>query len=209
MKSFILFGLLFYFTSSLNIGEVMQETYVLQQIEEQAEYWEQKSISGHFFSADERDTISEKLISKNSGLRIPNFYDSISYEEVVDYHTKKDPLLILSDFNRDSITCSGQIFGLYWLKNLGDLNGDGLDEIGLIFDYADWSNINSCAIYSHQEGWKMIGSFGILESDLYQSEKPIDEVMDSLITRVGKNQLRVLEYDYGDRSERVIDFLPN
>lgn len=209
MNSLILFGLLFHFITSVETTEVEQEIHLNQQIEEQADYWEQNTISGHFFSTEKLDTLSEKLVSKTTGLRIPNFYDSISYEEVVDYHTKKDPLLILSDYDRDSITCSGQIFGLYWLKNLGDLNGDGLDEIGLIFDYADWSNLNSCQIHSYQNEWKMIGRFGILELDLYQTEKSIDEVMDSLITRVGKNRIRVLEYDYGDRSERVIDFLPN
>lgn len=60
------------------------------------------------------------------------------------------------------LTFTGQ--GVYCLINIGDNNNDGKDEIALVPDLPDYSNLNSCHIYSVCDGtWKKLFSFGIFE----------------------------------------------
>ncbi|PWK79273.1 hypothetical protein LX99_01730 [Mucilaginibacter oryzae] len=58
-------------------------------------------------------------------------------------------------------------FGLYFLKNEGDLNGDGKDEISLVTNKADWSNLNEYTIMTYRHGkWNTLYWFPIWEWQL-------------------------------------------
>ncbi|UOE46459.1 hypothetical protein MTO98_18835 [Mucilaginibacter sp. SMC90] len=57
--------------------------------------------------------------------------------------------------------------GLLYLKNEGDLNGDGGDEISCVTNKADWSNLNVCTIMTYKNGkWNMLYWFPIWEWQL-------------------------------------------
>lgn len=59
----------------------------------------------------------------------------------------------------------GTAQGLYCLINIGDINHDGKDEVALVADFCDYSNVNSCKIYSlcHNR-WTLLKEFGIHEA---------------------------------------------
>lgn len=55
-----------------------------------------------------------------------------------------------------------QIFGILDIKNLGNINEIPGDEFALIVDWADWSNVNTCQIYSLiNNEWNQIFDFEI------------------------------------------------
>ena len=65
------------------------------------------------------------------------------------------------------ISKAEQLLGLYFLKNEGDLNGDGNDEVSYIINAADWSACNTCHIVSYKKGkWNEIFSFAIRDWQL-------------------------------------------
>ncbi|HTF81568.1 MAG TPA: hypothetical protein VL947_07580 [Cytophagales bacterium] len=66
----------------------------------------------------------------------------------------------------------GQLLGLSYLKNEGDLNGDGNDEVSYVVKWADWSSRNSCHIVTYKnKRWVVLYSFSIAEWQLPELPK--------------------------------------
>lgn len=58
-----------------------------------------------------------------------------------------------------------QAEGLYCLLNVGDTNADGTDELALVVDWTDDTNLNSCRIQALCSGrWTLLSHFSIHES---------------------------------------------
>ena len=77
--------------------------------------------------------------------------------------------------NKDTLHL-GAAQGLYCLINIGDNNSDGRDEIALVVDYLDYSNRNTCKIYTLcNNKWTLLKQFGIHESafDFSNEEAPV------------------------------------
>ncbi|MEO6630400.1 MAG: hypothetical protein ABIN13_01720, partial [Mucilaginibacter sp.] len=65
------------------------------------------------------------------------------------------------------ITTNPQLLGLAYLKNEGDLDGDGGDEVSYVINWADWSNVNTWHIDTYKHGkWKDLYSFSIRDWQL-------------------------------------------
>jgi hypothetical protein len=59
------------------------------------------------------------------------------------------------------------VLGLSYLKNEGDLNGDGGDEISYVGNWADWSSCNTWHIMTYKNNkWKELYSFPMREWQL-------------------------------------------
>lgn len=133
-------------------------------------------IKGDFDGDGKKETITERYISASDGRETNKWYDStVFFEQLVELILNKEPIsFIVSDNTKiDTLYISkgGQVFGLSILKNEGDLNGDGRDEIGYLGDWADWSSMNSYHILSFTKaGWKEIYSFEA--RDWYAPEMP-------------------------------------
>lgn len=57
--------------------------------------------------------------------------------------------------------------GFLYLRNEGDLNGDGAHEFSFVPDAADFSNVNTCFIISLKNGkWTVGAAFDVLETEL-------------------------------------------
>jgi hypothetical protein len=122
---------------------------------------------GDFDGDGKKDTIFEHNFSKLKKEEIETAPDPVKndWEEVIKWFHKQDSDLYLSfkNSNKDTLHL-GKALGLYCLLNIGDNNFDGKDEIAFVVDHLDFSNLNSCKIYSLCKGkWTELKQFNIDE----------------------------------------------
>ncbi len=125
------------------------------------------------FDGDGRD---EKLIEHYfSGLNhkeTNKFYGNLQdYDELVELTIQKEPSSFVVSDNKSidtlHISSSQQQFGVLYLKNEGDLNGDGTDEVSYVINWADWSNLNTWYIVTYKnKKWRELYSFPIWDWQL-------------------------------------------
>lgn len=104
-------------------------------------------LYGDFDGDGRPDTLTEHFFSGIDNRETNKYYKDIDYDLQVRLNDQKEPYVFVSGSNHDIDTLhtgSGQVLGLSWLKNEGDLNGDGTDEVSYVSDWADWSNFNTC-----------------------------------------------------------------
>ena len=134
-----------------------------------------KSIIGDFDGDKKADTLAEIHISEKENNIITEIPFINDYDNLVDYYFKHSIRTSLKSSNKRIKDLDlGTSFGVYCLINIGDNNGDKKDEIALVIDYCDFSNLNSCKIYSLcNNNWKMIHHFAIHEAvfDYIEGEK--------------------------------------
>lgn len=138
-----------------------------------------KSIVGDFDGDSISDRLYEILRSRKTGCLIDSIYyvespesNMSHYDILVDSLISLQPVLKLkSQGNLHEIELhQGQIFGILLMQNMGNINDQPGDEIAIIQNYADWSNCNSCSIYSFCSGsWHKVFSFEIREYELYEA----------------------------------------
>lgn len=128
------------------------------------------TIQGDFDGDGKQENLVEHYIS--NGKETNKYYDGVEeYYDMVDLVIKKNPeSFALSDNTKIDtlqINSGGQLFGISYLKNEGDLNGDGTDEVSYVIDYADFSNLNSWHIVNYKnKEWKEIYTFPIWDWQL-------------------------------------------
>ncbi len=139
------------------------------------EQLESKSIIGDFDGDKKADTLTEIHTSEEENNIITEIPFINDYDNLVDYYFKHSIRTSLKSSNKRIKDLDlGTSFGVYCLINIGDNNGDKKDEIALVIDYCDFSNLNSCKIYSLcNNNWKMIYHFAIHEAafDYIEGEK--------------------------------------
>jgi hypothetical protein len=129
-------------------------------------------ISGDFNGDHKKEQLIEHYFSGMDHKESNKFYDNLSnFEQLVVLSTEKKPFSFLSSDNKEidtlKIHSGDQLLGLLYLKNEGDLNGDGGDEISYVINWADWSNVNTCHIMTYNEHqWKELHSFDIWDGQL-------------------------------------------
>jgi hypothetical protein len=79
-------------------------------------------------------------------------------------------------------------FGIMYMKNEGDLDGNGTDEVGLLVDWADYSQVNTYRVYTFKnQKWKEVLSFEVREFD-------VSPPFDGFLFRNAKGQLMAKTY---------------
>lgn len=118
------------------------------------------------------DTLKEHYYSMMRHRETNKFFDSVSYDGMVGLAIEQDPWSFVTSSNKkmDTLQISkdaGQLFGIAWMKNEGDLFGDGKDEVSYVIDWADWSSVNTCHLMTHTEkGWKEIYRFEVRDWEI-------------------------------------------
>lgn len=132
-------------------------------------------ITGDFDGDRKIDTITQYIGSK---------YKEIVFDSIVDPYKNHWDIIENWHFNRATdlrVTINkpqikdlnlGTSQGLYCLINIGDNNYDRKDEIALVVDRLDASNLNTCKIFSICNGeWKLLKEFGVNEDSLNYTDK--------------------------------------
>ncbi len=137
-------------------------------------------IQGDFDGDGLKEILQEHYFSCKENKETNKFYDSLDYDQLAALTIDKDPISYAT-FNKRIDTlwiadgqgqyapayCGGQLLGLSYMKNEGDLDGDGGDEISYVINWADWSSINSCHLVSYKKKkWKQLYSFEIRDWQL-------------------------------------------
>jgi hypothetical protein len=129
-------------------------------------------IIGDFDGDGKREKLKEHFYSKINNKESNKFYENLSdYSQLVALTIKKEPFsFVKSDNSRVDtlrIYSGGQHLGLSYLKNEGDLNGDGTDEVSYVINWADWSNLNTWHLVTYQnKKWTELYSFPIWDWQL-------------------------------------------
>jgi hypothetical protein len=123
-------------------------------------------IKGDFDGDGIKETLTEHFYSKKLNRETYKFYDSLHGYDLIGLNSYKKPrsFMTCSTKKMDTLTISDSDWqiGLSFMKNEGDLNGDGGDEISYVVNWADFSNCNRCYIKTWKNGqWKELYSFDI------------------------------------------------
>jgi len=129
------------------------------------------TITGDFDGKGKKEILTEHFISGIDYKETNKFYENGDYDTLVHLNTKKKPISLLTCNDKHIhdliIDSKGYSLGLAYLKNEGDLDGDGVDEISYVVDWADWSNVNFCVIMTYKNHkWKELYTFQIRDWQL-------------------------------------------
>lgn len=123
-------------------------------------------ITGDFDSDGQQETLTEFYYSHRNQTETNKYFQGIEDVWVL-YDSaevrKCQSFLLCSNPKLDTIPVSG-ILGPIWLKNEGDLDGDGGDEVSYVASYPQQSSVNFCHLLSYKKNqWKELYTFEIRE----------------------------------------------
>lgn len=123
-------------------------------------------ISGDFDGDGKQEQLTEHYYSAIDHNETNKWVADIDYEDLVRLTMQNEPYTFLTSDNHAidtfRITNAPQQSGLAFLKNEGDLNGDGIDEISYVVNWADWSSLNTWYIATYKDKkWQILYSFPI------------------------------------------------
>ncbi len=196
------------------------------------------AIDGDFDGDGNKETLVEHYYSMLEKSETNKYYEGLEdYDRLVDLTVRKKPYsFVVSDnqlIDTLRISTNEQLLGLSFLKNEGDLNGDGNDEVSYVVDWADWSNINTWHIMTYRHNkWQEMYSFTIWDwqlPDLPQNnkdyscmglfdgvavvtddstnrliEKEFNEFQ-GLVKKIKKNRIRVIRNKNAEVDTAIID----
>jgi len=137
-------------------------------------------ISGDFNGDGKPENLAEHYYSRRDKKESPKFYDNIENDwQVWDSVMKKQPysFALPDDTSIDTLRISKekQLYGIAYLKNEGDLNDDGTDEVSYVIDFADASGMNTCYLVTYKnDKWRELYSFQTRDWEV--PELPLDAV---------------------------------
>ena len=177
------------------------------QIETKSDNFSDRLMITGDFDGDKRiDTLKESFISSIDG-KETNKYSYIEYDSLVALTIKKKPVCRLISNNLTTlfvIKDKYQLFGLAFLKNEGDLDNDGSDELGLIVDWADWSNVNYYQVFSYKnKNWTELFDFEIRDFDISDLKENKDTK--GLLYRDNNGDLTAKTWEIGEQIDKKID----
>ena len=166
-------------------------------------------LTGDFNGDGIKDTLYEHYFSKtlNKEVPVPHSNGDLDLaDSIIGKVYDLAPISFMTCSNNKIDTLyfsnSSPLFGLYYIKNEGDLDGDGGDEISFILAWADYSTTNECYIISYKKGrWVNLYSFPTWEW-------AADEQMDKggLIKKLSTNKIEVnYRTDEADQATKIVD----
>ncbi|MDQ3110103.1 MAG: hypothetical protein M3R17_09425 [Bacteroidota bacterium] len=125
-------------------------------------------IKGDFDGDGKQELLTEHFYSRKLKRECCKFYDRMDYDHLVAFTVRKESFSFITCTNGKIDTCvignDAQLFGVAFMKNEGDLDGNGTDEFSYVANWADWSNCNSCHIMTYQKHkWKELYVFDVWE----------------------------------------------
>ena len=124
-------------------------------------------VSGNFDGSGKIDTLFQHTFSKKTNseiIQVPNPKEN-DWNLVENwFYNQEAEVFLASKFKKYNTLHLGIAQGLYCLLNIGDNNNDGKDEIALVIDKLDNSQVNTCKIYSYcGNSWIVLKQFDVFE----------------------------------------------
>jgi hypothetical protein len=124
-------------------------------------------VTGDFDGDRKIDTLYEHYTDSTFKIEAPKYYDSqdsnFDYSDVIFLNEYLNKQSFIQWKGKDVKIFGGQL-GFHYIENCGDVNLDGKDEILVVNQWSDWSNLNHAVIYTFkQKQWKKIFSIPIWE----------------------------------------------
>ncbi|MDP4203518.1 MAG: hypothetical protein Q8861_12555 [Bacteroidota bacterium] len=177
-RNTIIFGIIAFILTSCNISGGNKKLTQRTQLPTSKElHIDKLFIVGNFNGDNTLDTIKESYINSLTGKEIvkPDITD-FALEKIVKTNALSRLYSNISGVDTFIVTRISQQRGLYYLKNLGDINGDKKDEFGYIIDWADESNLNSIHVMTLNNGRIVeLFCFKIHEQLSFDPENLIDQ----------------------------------
>jgi hypothetical protein len=129
-------------------------------------------ITGDFDGDGTKETLAEHFYSSKENRETSKWNDSIDdYNKLIELIIKKDAYSFVTcnscTIDTLQVAPGGSSFGLAYLKNEGDLNGDGTDEVSYVVNFTDWSELNTWYIMTYKNGsWQKLYTFPIWDWQL-------------------------------------------
>ena len=168
---------------------------------------EKEIIIGDFDGDGTIESLQETFISLLDSSSIPKYYfetqEAFEKKQREIYQLKPNLTLSSSNPKIEELLLAKhtQILGTAWLKNEGDLNNDGNDEISVVIDWADWSSVNQCMIYTFKnKKWNELLKFQIHDWEF------IENSFNGFIINLGNEKIVIKTFDEEiNRIEKEID----
>lgn len=207
-------GIINFTTSTNNVAKIatispqQKEKIILQPLDK-------LFVIGDFDGDKKQDTLYQHNYSKLTKSEIkfaPDPYQN-DWDQVINWFYKQEANVYLNmNNNLRSKLDLGAAQGLYCLINIGDNNHDGKDEIALVMDKLDYSNINTCKIFSLcNNQWTLLKEFGIHEDAFNFTTKKMPvftQIKDYLEKISGEWVYKDYSQNEYDRAEDVGKMLP-
>ncbi len=149
-------------------------------------------VQGNFDGLCGREVLTEHICSALLHEETNKFYEGLPYDEYPYVNELKENYSFVSCDHKDvdTLKCSGGL-GLLLLKNEGDLNGDGTDEITMVVNNADYNNANHCDLMTYKDGkWRTLYSFGIWDWQVPMLPDNMPDTTGQLTAKDSANWLR-------------------
>ncbi len=134
-------------------------------------------IVGDFNGDGKKEQLVERFFDKEAKQETNKFFEGITYDSLLSLNAKKklQCFVVSDDEKLDTLKIASPFhLGLSYLKNEGDLNGDGTDELSYVVNHADWSNLNTWHLATYRNNrWVELYAFGIWDWEL--PELPHDQ----------------------------------
>lgn len=138
-------------------------------------------ICGDFDGNNSVDTVYQRLVSELTHTQVDSLPGLVSNnpDTVSNYfwRNKLNTVLTTAGAKADTLHTAGRL-GLYVMLNVGDVNSDQKDEIAVVAILDDFSQLNSCVVYSLcGQQWSEVGRFKINENSfIYNQEDREDSI---------------------------------
>ena len=171
-------------------------------------YGDRFIITGDFDGDGKKEKLTEHFISGINNKETYKWYEV--KEDSLDYGNWTSGRLVLQS---DALSCficdnpnidtliisrNGTTIGPYFVKNEGDLNGDGADEVSYVPMYTGLSNLTSYNIMTlKHKKWKMLYGFTINRDDVPGYGEDASKFK-PLVRKLNNNRIKLSEYDPND-----------
>ncbi|QEM04161.1 hypothetical protein DIU31_011820 [Mucilaginibacter rubeus] len=154
-------------------------------------------INGDFDGDGRQEKLTEHYFNGLTNKETNKFYNGDYDYDIKMANGKRSYSFIVCDnelIRRIDVVPVGN-FGLLYLKNEGDLNGDGGDEISYVTNKADWSSFNEYKIMTYKNRkWVVLYWFPIWEWQLPELPRVGNQTV-----ALGSNQVIALNSDTTDK----------
>lgn len=154
-------------------------------------------VTGDFDGDGRQEKLTEHYYDGLKGKETNKFYN-VDYDYDVKMAHQRQSYSFIACDNKSipglDVPPVGNL-GLLYLKNEGDLDGNGGDEVSYVINKADWSSLNECSVMTYKNGkWGVLYWFPIWEWQLPELPR-----FGNQTGVLGSNQVMALNSDTTDK----------